>query len=66
MKRQESMVHLRAIQSEGSAVHFEHDLSTTGPRIVGVHRQKTLGITLTYVVITSSGVNCVLKNSKGR
>jgi len=33
---------------------------------VGVHGQRTLGGTLTYVAITSSGVNCVLKNSKGR
>jgi len=33
---------------------------------VGVHRQKTLGVTLTYVETTSSGVNCTLKNSKGR
>jgi len=31
VKRQESTVHLQAIQLEGSAVHFEHDLSTTGP-----------------------------------
>ena len=33
---------------------------------VVVHGQRTLGGTLTYVAITSSGVNCVLKNSKGR
>jgi len=31
VKRQESTVHLRAIRSKGSAVHFEHNLSTTGP-----------------------------------
>jgi len=27
------MMHLQTIQSEGSVVHFEHDLSTTGPRM---------------------------------
>jgi len=31
----------------------------------GSGRQKTLCVTLTYVEITSSGVNCVLKNSRG-
>ena len=30
VKRQESTVHLQAIRSEGSAVHFKHDLSMTG------------------------------------
>ena len=33
---------------------------------VGVHGQRTLGVTLTYVAITSSGINCVLKSLKGR
>jgi len=33
---------------------------------VGVHKQRTLGVILTYVAITSSGVDCALKNSKGR
>ena len=31
VKRQESTVHSRAIQSEGLVVHFEHNLSMTGP-----------------------------------
>ena len=31
----------------------------------GGGRQKTLCVTLTYVEITSSGVNCALKNSRG-
>ena len=31
----------------------------------GGGRQKTLYVTLTYVEITSSGVNCALKNSRG-
>ena len=31
----------------------------------GGGRQKTLCVTLTYVKITSSGVNCALKNSRG-
>jgi len=31
MRRKENMMRLQTIQSEGSAVHFEHDLSTTGP-----------------------------------
>ena len=33
MKRTENMMHLQTIQSEESAVHFEHDLSTTGPHV---------------------------------
>jgi len=28
-------------------------------------RQKTLSVTLTYVEITSSGINCALKNPRG-
>ena len=32
----------------------------------GLHGQRTLDGTLTYVAITSSGINCALKNSKGR
>jgi len=31
VRRQKSMACLQTIQSEGLAVHFEHDLSTTGP-----------------------------------
>ena len=31
----------------------------------GGGRQKTLCVTLTYVEITSSGINCALKNSRG-
>ena len=31
----------------------------------GDGRQKTLCVTLTYVEITSSGVNCALKNLRG-
>ena len=31
----------------------------------GGGRQKTLHVILTYVEITSSGVNCALKNSRG-
>ena len=33
MKRQKSTVHSRTIQSERSAVHFEHNLSTAGPHM---------------------------------
>jgi len=31
----------------------------------GGWKQKTLSVTLTYVEITSSGVNCALKNLRG-
>jgi len=34
-------------------------------RVVGGGRQKTLGVTLIYVKITSSGVNCALNNLRG-
>jgi len=33
MRRQKNTMHLQMTQSEGSAVHFGHGLSTTGPRI---------------------------------
>jgi len=33
VKREKNTVHSRMIRSEGSAVHFEHDLSMTGPRM---------------------------------
>ena len=32
---------------------------------VGGGKQKTLSIILSYVKITTSGINCVLKNSRG-
>jgi len=37
------------------------------PELLGRNsgRQKTLSVILTYVKITSSGVNCALKNSRG-
>jgi len=31
VRRKKNMMRLRTIQLEGSAVHFEHNLSTTGP-----------------------------------
>jgi len=31
VRRQKSMARSQTIQSEGSAVHFEHNLSMTGP-----------------------------------
>jgi len=31
VRRQKSTAHSQMIRSEGLAVHFEHDLSTTGP-----------------------------------
>ena len=31
VRRQKNTMRSQTIQSEGSAVHFEHDLSTTGP-----------------------------------
>jgi len=33
VERQKNTMRSRTIQSEGSAVHFEHDLSTTGSYI---------------------------------
>jgi len=33
VRRQKNTMHLQMTQSEGSAVHFGHGLSTTGPRI---------------------------------
>jgi len=32
VRRKKNTMHLQMIQLEGLAVHFEHDLSTTGPR----------------------------------
>jgi len=34
VRRQKNMMRLRTIQSEGSVVHFEHNLSMTGPHVV--------------------------------
>ena len=34
VRRKKNMMHLQMIQLEGLAVHFEHNLSTTGPRTV--------------------------------
>jgi len=34
MRRKKNTMWLQMIQSEGSAVHFEHNLSTTGPHVV--------------------------------
>jgi len=33
MRRQKNTICLQMIRSEGSAVHFEYDLSTTGPHV---------------------------------
>ena len=40
------------------------EMWNTGWIAVGGGRQKTLCVTLTYVEITSSGINCALKNSR--
>ena len=46
---------------EPTAMYF----GLTNSPTVGGGRQKTLSVTLTYVKITSSGINCALKNSRG-
>jgi len=34
VRGQKNTMHSQTIQSKGSAVHFEHDLSATGPHVV--------------------------------